>query len=343
MYRGYKIVANTAAGRRRYMQYLVPLVLACDEIDRYDIWINTHNGADIEFFKRLAEEFPKVNLVWQPDGLVDGIRSINAFYRQCVDDDSIYFKLDDDLLWIEPGGLKRMIDFRIDNPDYFLVTPLVINNALSTYLLEVCDRIKLDGYYNSDAAHPVLWRSGDFAAQLHRWFIDGYLSTGEWERLHVGAHPVSMIRFSINAILWFGRDLRAIGGEVPGDDEEFLSVLHPARTGRTSCWNGDVVASHFAFYPQRASLDALGILDEYGEILHRQYEADPAIRDIDAKVRRILVSVDAAEPELMKRPSPYRSVPKLKNREKWKRSFMKRYNKLKKAFGGTRRPCHIIR
>lgn len=343
MYRGYKIVANTAAGRRRYMQYLVPLVLACDEIDRYDIWVNTHNGADIEFFRKLAEEFPKVNLVWQPDGIVDGINSINALYRQCVDEDTVYFKLDDDLLWIEPGGLKRMIDFRIDHQEYFLVSPLVINNALSTYLLEACDRIKLDSYYNSDAAHPVLWRSGEFAVQLHQWFIDGYLSTGEWDRLHVGAHPVSMTRFSINAILWFGRDLKTIDGDVPGDDEEFLSVLYPARTGRTSCWNGDVVASHFAFYPQRARLDASGILDEYGCILRRQYEADRAIRDIDARVRHILMSVDAAESELMKRSSPYRSVPRLKKREKWKRSVRKRYLKLKKAFGGAGRPCHIIR
>lgn len=37
MYRGYKIVANSAAGRRRYMQWLIPYVIACKEIDRYDI------------------------------------------------------------------------------------------------------------------------------------------------------------------------------------------------------------------------------------------------------------------------------------------------------------------
>ena len=41
MYRGYKIVCNTAAGRRRYMQYLFPQVLAADIIDRYDVWVNT--------------------------------------------------------------------------------------------------------------------------------------------------------------------------------------------------------------------------------------------------------------------------------------------------------------
>lgn len=135
MYRNYKIVVNTAAGRRRYMQYLVPFIVSSGIVDRYDIWINTHNGADIEFFKRLAEKYPVINLVWQPDGVVCGNQTINAFYRQCVEDNTIYFKMDDDIVWMEPDAIKEMVDFRIDNPQYFLVSPLVINNSLSTYLL----------------------------------------------------------------------------------------------------------------------------------------------------------------------------------------------------------------
>ena len=83
MYKNYRVVVNTAAGRRRYMQYLIPYVLSSDIVDRYDIWVNTHNGADIEFFKQVAAKFPVVNLVWQPDGVVNGNASINAFYKDC--------------------------------------------------------------------------------------------------------------------------------------------------------------------------------------------------------------------------------------------------------------------
>jgi hypothetical protein len=75
MYQNYKVVVNTAAGRRRYMQYLVPPILNADIVDRYDIWVNTRNMVDIEFFKKLAQKYPKVNLVWQPDGVVNGITS----------------------------------------------------------------------------------------------------------------------------------------------------------------------------------------------------------------------------------------------------------------------------
>ncbi len=103
----YKVVVNTAAGRRRYMQYLIPQVVACDVVDRYDIWVNTNDMTDIAFFQRCAEHFPKINLVYQPDGVVTGIRSINAFYKNCVDQDTIYLKLDDDIVWLEPAFFEK--------------------------------------------------------------------------------------------------------------------------------------------------------------------------------------------------------------------------------------------
>ena len=54
MYNNYKIVCNTAAGRRRYMQYLIPQVICSDIVDRYDIWVNTTDKKDIAFFEMLA-------------------------------------------------------------------------------------------------------------------------------------------------------------------------------------------------------------------------------------------------------------------------------------------------
>ena len=81
MYSGYKVVVNTAAGRRRYMRCLLPFVLSSPIVDRYDIWVNTLDKLDTAFFEELAKVFPKIRLIWQPDGVVNGIASINAFYR----------------------------------------------------------------------------------------------------------------------------------------------------------------------------------------------------------------------------------------------------------------------
>lgn len=308
MYKNYSVVVNTAAGRRRYMQYLIPYIVSSKIVDRYDIWINTHNGADIEFFKQIAKQYPMVNLVWQPDGVVNGNSTINAFYKACTEPDTIYFKLDDDIIWMEPGLIEKMVQFRVDNPRYFLVSPLVINNSLSTYLLQSEEKIKFHEYYNSSASHPILWKSGQFASELHAWFINNYLKPQKWDELHLGKKEMGMTRFSINAILWFGDEMRKFSGIVPGDDEEFMSCIYPTKQGMSNAWNGDAIVSHFAFFTQREQLDRQNILEQYGEILDSEWRQDDAIRDIHLYIQRVMADIQAREAKLMAQKSPYKRV-----------------------------------
>ncbi|WP_455668838.1 hypothetical protein [Phocaeicola sp.] len=312
MYQNYKVVVNTAAGRRRYMQYLVPPILNADIVDRYDIWVNTHNMVDIEFFKELAVKYPKINLVWQPDGVVNGIASINAFYRDCCDENTIYMKLDDDVVWFEPELFEKMVKFRIDNPEYFLVSPLVINNALSTYLLQVHNKIKLDKYYMSICMERTISLDGWFAADLHNWFMDNYLKTGTYSKLYVGKHPIGMARFSINCVLWFGQEMAKFKGEVPGDDEEYLSCIKPTQLGMCNCFNGNALIAHFAFGTQRKGLDKMDILNRYGKILHELWQHNEAMREIEHTIQDIIKDIESRSVELTALPSPYKKVSKKK-------------------------------
>ena len=309
MYQNYKIVINTAAGRRRYIQYLIPYIVSCNIVDRYDIWVNTHNGADIEFFKQIAKKFPVIHLVWQPDKLVNGNKSINAFYKNCVEEKTIYFKLDDDIVWMEPHLIEKMVKFRVDNPQYFLVSPLVINNSLSTYLLQVEKKLKLDKYYDASCSHPVLWKSGYFAKELHLWFIENYLKKHLWEKLYVGKKEMGMTRFSINSILWFGDEMRKFSGIVPGDDEEFLSCIYPTRQGISNAWNGDAIAAHFAFFTQREQLDKWHILEKYGEICKQEFMANKDLYDYYNEIQKSIRDIQIHQEELLQHPSPYRSIP----------------------------------
>lgn len=322
MYNGYKVVVNTAAGRRRYMQYLIPYIVSCPSVDRYDIWINTHNGADIEFFRQIAAKYPVINLVWQPDGVVNGNASINAFYKDCVEPRTIYFKLDDDIIWMEPGLIEKMVDFRINNPDCFLVSPLVINNALSTYLLQIDDKIKLKAYCNSNSSHRVLWKSGRFALDLHKWFLENYLKPAKWSELHVGSKRMGMTRFSINAILWMGDEMVKFKGIVPGDDEEFMSCIYPTSKGMANAWNGDAIVAHFAFFTQREYLDAEHILEQYGEECHRIWAKDPVLHEADEVVQRIIKNINENEAELISRPSPYKKVEKKTTFRSWIKKYI---------------------
>lgn len=321
MYKDYKVVVNTAAGRRRYMQYLIPFIVSSKIVDRYDIWVNTHNCADIEFFKKVAELYPVVNLVWQPDGVVNGIASINAFYKQCTEENTIYFKLDDDIVWMEPRLIEKMVKFRVDNPDHFVVSPLVINNSLSTYLLQLENKIQLDSYYNSDSSHPVLWKSGAFASDLHHWFLNNYLRTNQWEKLYLGKKVMGMTRFSINSILWFGEDMKRFGGIVPGDDEEFMSCIYPTKVGKSNAWNGDAVIAHFAFFTQREELDRRGILEQYGQYLFNVWEQDMTMKAINDNIQKVMKYIQENEASLLSQPSPYMKV----NRPLTLRDKVKRY------------------
>lgn len=315
MYQGYKIVVNTAAGRRRYMQYLVPPILESDIVDRYDIWINTHNMLDIEFFSQLAKHYSKVNLVWQPDGIVNGIQSINAFYRNCIEDKTIYMKLDDDVVWFEPDLFKKMVKFRVENRNAFLVSPLVINNSLSTYLLQIHNKIKLNKYYEAQCSHPILWENGKFAVELHHWFIQNYLIPNNYSELYIGKQPWGITRFSINCILWFGEDMKVFHGIVPGDDEDFLSCVYPSQNGLYNYINGDAIISHFAFGPQRVQLDQAQILEKYGEILYKLWKKTPKLNEINECIIKILKDIEEQKEILALKSSPYKKVnqPQKKN------------------------------
>lgn len=281
MYLNYKIICCTAAGRMRYMQYIFPYIIANDIIDRYDIWVNTTNMHDIEFFKLISEHYPKVRLVWQPDGICDGIKSINAFYRYCIEDDSIYIKIDDDIVWMEPDVFEKMVKFRIEHSEAFLVTPQVVNNPMGTYLWQVKGILNYGKYMNAAPNHRVLWKRGAFALELHHYFLEKMERDSEsYKDLYFGAVPEACNRFSINFIMWFGNDMAKFNGIVPGDDEEFLSSVVAPKLGKMNYYNGDCIVAHFAFAPQRYVLDRSDVLDRYGNMCVSLFRQDRRMNEI---------------------------------------------------------------
>lgn len=308
MFNNHTIVCVTASGRRRYMRYLVPQVLSSPWVDRYDIWVHTMDLCDIEFLKQLAVHYPKIRLVWQSEGIIDGMKTINSFYRDCIDSNTIYIKLDDDIIWLDPEFFSKTITFRLEHPEYFLVSPLVINNAKSTYILQVCEKLQLQKYQNAESFGPMLWESSDFALELHHWFLQNYLTTNRYNELFCGAIPIGITRFSINAIAWRGEDMQLIEGIVDGDDEEFLSSILPTRLGRSNCFYCDAIAVHFAFCTQRSLLDQGRILDFYGQWIASQWASDPELSTYDQTMKSILYDIERRTSQILKQSHPYSEV-----------------------------------
>ena len=316
MYSGYKIVCCTAAGRMRYMQYIFPYVLASDVVDRYDIWVNTTNMQDIEYFKLMAERYPKVHLVWQPDGICDGINSINAFYRYCVEDDTIYIKIDDDIVWMEPDTFEKMVKFRVEHRDAFLVTPQVVNNPMGSYLWQVKGFLNYGRYIGANPFDRILWKRGAFAEVLHHYFLGIMEKDAEsYRKLYFGPVPVACNRFSINFVMWFGSDMAKINGQVPGDDEEYLSSVVAPMLGKCNYYNGDCIVAHFAFGPQRFVLDKSDVLKRYGHLCEELFKKDEEMQKVWQAIQEMKKDIESRLPEIMAQQPPYPIM---------KKPFMKR-------------------
>lgn len=291
MFEGHRVVAVTPAGRRRYMELLAPQILGSALVDRYDIWVNTADPGDLAFLEGLAANYDRVRLVAQPDGKAPGTLAIHGFHRHAIDADTIYIRFDDDIVWLEPGFFETLLRFRVDHPRYFVVMPLIINNAICTNLLQTLGKIVPWRHVYTNCFDRVGWGQPEFALALHRFLLD-LIRRGETARLHSGAREVSLSRFSINCISWFGRDLAPFGGEVQVEEEEDMATVIPARLQRPNCFCTDTIAVHFAFFSQRRWIDGSGILAEYEKVV----DARPELAALRAQVRKIRRDADARYP-----------------------------------------------
>jgi hypothetical protein len=252
----------TPAGRRRYLEILYEhLSKQKKHFDKWLLLVNTNNIQDIGFCERLAAK----NEDWIETCYADGSDpnrgnlNIHRFLNQfCSDEDSVYLRLDDDIVYLSPDFVKNMFECREKNPDHFLIYANIINNAITSWIHQKSGAFAYDRQSGYACMDDVGWRDGGYAEMLHRafledptddkWKIKKWILT-EYERM------------SINGICWFGRDIKA--APVQEDEEKFLSCDHPRGVSRTNVICGDAICVHFAFGPQRDHLDRLDILEKY--------------------------------------------------------------------------------
>jgi hypothetical protein len=255
---------------------LIPYVLASPHVDRYDLWINTPDEADIAFLEAMAGIDDRIRLVRPPEGVTPGPAAIAAFWPGAADADAVYVRFDDDVVWVDPRFFDTLLAFRLAHPEYFAVAPLVINNAMGSYLLQTFRKIRTSRPVGPDRFDPVGWVNPTLARALHG-FLQELVAAGEVGKLDCGRIPLSGNCFSINCIAWFGRDFASFGGVVPkGDDEEAAASCTLAlRMGRVNAVETGAVAAHFAFYTQRDLMDRTDLLAGYARLATARPEIEP--------------------------------------------------------------------
>lgn len=302
---GFKVVCVTPAGRRRYMRLLVPYVLSSPAIDRYDLWVNTIDPGDVAFMEAMASIDARIRLVRLPDGAAPNTWSLRMFYPEAMDPEAVYVRVDDDVVWLDPAFFETLLAFRMEHPEYFTVAPLVVNNALSTFLLQTFGRIVPSRQVEPARFDPVGWRSPALARALHR-LLQELIEAGEAPRLACGRIPVSASCFSINCISWFGRDIAALGGMPEIDEEAAMGATLALRAGRLNGIETAAMAAHFAFFTQRHVLDRTGLLEGYARIAAARPELAPWRGPVEAAYAAIEARFPTSLPALP--AAPRRSV-----------------------------------
>lgn len=277
MYGRYRVIVVTPAGRARYLRVLAPHVLGAEAVDAWHLWRNTADAEDLACLEELARAHGKVQVIPPPVHPVpNGTATIGQYFRTTTDADAIYVRMDDDVVWLEPGFFDKLLAQRLLERDAFLVFPLIINNAVCTFLLQNLGLLDVPHRLTPHCLDKTAWGSGEFAEALHRDFL-ARVHAGTYDNLHFAPNVVaSLARVSINCMAWFGVSMQPFDGVFPDgvDEEEWVSVTLPMLLRRSNMITGQAIAVHFAFFTQRGHLDRTDVLARYAELAPRSWARD---------------------------------------------------------------------
>jgi hypothetical protein len=282
-YRGYKVEVFIPSGRKRTMSILMDNLSRFQNIvDRVQIWLNTGDGQEED--QKWLESLPDIYGDWvklyrltdeqykiRPIQLRSGL-----FYTNTTQEDTIYIRMDDDIVYVDDLFFQNLLDFRIDNPDYFLVMGAIVNNAILSYIYqEELELIpKKFGPIEPYCMDPVAWRSGPFATALHETLISHIKSNTVDELFFDRAELKNASRFSISCFCFFGKEFAKFNGIIgqrrPGkvyrDEEIALTEIIPTLDDKLNVICGSAIVAHYSFFAQRPFLDKTDILEQYRAI-----------------------------------------------------------------------------
>jgi len=260
-----KLIVVTPAGRQRYLRLLSHYVLGSSVVDEWQLWDNCRNEADKRYLRELGASDPRCKIKELP-GADGGFGIIGDFFRFCDDPEALYLRLDDDVVYAEPGFFEAFKERALAARGSALwFAPVIINNAVCGSLLKHFSKVKIKGPITAQAMCPYAWAYANFPKALHPVFIDA-VRRGRLDDFRVPDRELRMGRFSINAIAFFGSEIVELGDRFiapGGDEEEWYSVVLPAKLDRCGRVFGNLLVSHFSFYTQERKLLQTDILDEY--------------------------------------------------------------------------------
>lgn len=307
-----KLVSVTPAGRKAYLEILVPQLLQNRQhIHEHHFWVNTNLQEDITYLESLARQYPdffKLNR----RAFYDASRPNNSiwqYFQDYTDADTIYLRLDDDICYIAPDAIPNIAAYRLAHPEPFLVLGNIVNNAICSYYHQQRGFLPLSwGRVGKMCMDPIGWDSKLFAHRLHNRFLHD-IRNGTTDRWKFAPQTLDGFeRFSINVICWFGKDMAQVPERlIPNlyvqplthplnqsgmnNEEVALTEYLPAKFNRPNVICGDALFGHFAYYTQRTYLEGITtLLQDYHSLADPEFaRAYQLKRHVDRVVKPLSV------------------------------------------------------
>lgn len=253
------------------------------------MWCNTTKQSDIDYIYSLKERYNYIKIIplkedyeWLPGGnvgIAKGFRfeggipvyacTVSYFYRFCLDENSVYLKIDDDIVFIKKDSIKNIFDFRINNKENFLVYGNTINNVAMNYLHQKSGALPYSfGDINFSSVDHLGLYDGNFVESCHRNFFEK-LSSNFIDNYYFD--PLILKDYNhvaIQVIAWHGRELKKLDGIIPmgENDENYLSVGRPKEIEVPNIIYGNGLFCHYSSATTRPHIDGTDILSQYERI-----------------------------------------------------------------------------
>jgi len=247
-----KTIIVTPSGRRKYLHILLNfLKKQKKDFDEWHLWNNCRDKEDEIYIYELEKEYEWISVINR--NLDDNIRgnntAIHRFFDYTTSPNTVYIRLDDDIVYLEDNFVKNLVEFRLENPNYFLVYANIINNNIINHIHY--RMLDLDMAPINYDCMGNLWNSMDRCKQLHQIFQKDLKSNdiNKWKFSKWVLYDYE--RVSINAISWIGGSFENFGEIVGWDEEQWLSCTYPSQIKTRNVICGNAICVHGAFYTQR--------------------------------------------------------------------------------------------
>lgn len=256
----YKIVITTPAGRSKYLDIFKKYIyrkMAEGLVDGWQLWQNTVDEGDIAYLASMEAENDKVKRYFI-DNITPSYKTCDPlrtceFFVNAQDDDTIYIRFDDDIVWCEEDAILKLAQARIDHPDAYLIYPNIINSTITCRMYQDKGAVGQEaGLVNGEYLDEFTYTDSKLIDLLHNTFRTKY-EAEKIDDFYLPSHSFDTYRhFSICCIVWWGKDHL----KVASYEEPSLAWELPQEFQRPVYFLGDCLMVHYSYHTQRDYLES---------------------------------------------------------------------------------------